>query len=1122
GGIKLAIAPATSRDSGPTDPQKTLALALSAMKGVLGVGTSRNQSEPPSTTSHDFSQYVSPYADARWARDERDERDELERRHQNTFDPRHRRPSYHVPSDAHKASIAPYDRASSPPAAGERGFLDRGNNLGSSRLPKPDGRSSSDRRVPHPLDTKSDVVMTSPAGSSSSASHPSTKVNGLKSGRSTPKIAMSKVVEPPEPANNPHMEALLSVLAASNIDLALRKIHHETAQRNFDQQMEERSKWAKHLNNPSYVAVDEALTGAVQKTEQARDRTAKLLSRSEESNVNAIKSLANFLSAAGNRTSSEKLAEESALQPMSGQRVDAKEDALTLKKLSEETKPVLEQTEKLQASYESQQRQIDLLKANTASEVRFKDFDQRLFALSDSQRESKALSVRLDQSESIIAGLQKSVNDSKALETALKQDLSNANAEIARLQNRYDIQQKKLEELVQDGISQKEQLNSFKPVEMKVESTIASITELKQTLDESNGKHESSIGSLHQASVNEQSHIDQLRRQCRDFVSSLSSIAREVRGPTNQLGDNGVVGFVQDLGNKATSRIEALSGSLEPLKSRLSALEEQLHSQSLANQMMPSSIPSSPRFWQRQDTPPISLSSRLKQSPDVPDSSTLQSINERFEGIFQEISSIKENENNRDEVVSAAIESVQNKSAKQQAVIDRLSTDVSILKDENGELKVKIESEKETGKMLESGYNAQATTVKAIQNNLLSLEAPRPDFLELQSKVDRDVTRLEANLKDFTSSVDDRVGPLEDFSTKMEARFDNLTTEYVVRNMIHQMQQMYPPHPGNYLQEIALLKEKQERQAHQTHQAFGIGQRAFEESRKALELKKIVSDIQQKVDMPPPNPTDSRAIKDLEGNLNRNSIAIEACRSQYQELNRQVDRLMSDQSPVGSLTARVESISKNLERLNPKEYQRELDNLSAQVSSIRKERDSSRDRTKVEVSKHRVETLGYRNETQASFDATQSKIGVPEKDFKELSQTVEWNHKNLVAEVSRLERENRALAERVSHLEQHATQDSISGIPSRNDEVDEDSDMPLKRLKRSRPSSQMMEERKISKKRRYEDDEEHSEGSDMAPRHTRQSARVRSHEVTNSPSTRSKGSLRAPSTDTTHLIDGRS
>ncbi|KAL9042788.1 MAG: hypothetical protein Q9214_003685 [Letrouitia sp. 1 TL-2023] len=1137
------------------------------------------------TTSNDFV----PRDNARLARDERDEPDW---RHQKISDPRHRRSSYHVPSDAHKASVASYDGFSSPSASGEREFLDCGNNHECSRLPnhgliaESDGRSLSDRRVPHPLDTRSDIVMTSPAGSPSSATHRSAKVNGLKSGRSTPKTGVSKIVEPSESANNADLKARLTDLVDNAADLAMRRIHHDMAQRNFDKRMEEQSRWDKYRDSKNYVAIDEDLTRRVQKTEQARDHTAKLLSQSEERNVNAVESLDSYLSATYNRASSQKSAEESALKPMWGQSVDVKEDDPTLKKLI--ARLVLEQTEKMQTSCESYQQQIDLLKANKISEARFKDFDTRLSSLSDkmqtpcetyeqqldllkaktisearfknfdtrlsflsdSQTKSEALSVRY---ESTISGLQKSISDSKALETILKQDLSATNAEVARLQNRCDMQQNLLEELGHDARLRKED----------GETAIASVTELKETLDKSCEKHERSIESLHQVSVNKQTRVDQLQQQYQDLLSSVSSIEREIKGPSDQLGDNGIAGFVQELENQNTSLIEALEGrdtqlnflgsSVDSLKSSLCALEEQLRSQSLASQVMSPGIPSSPRFWQRQDTPPISLSSRLKQSPDVPDPPNLQSINERFDCVFKKISGMKENESKRDEVVSAAVESVQNDSIKQQATVDRLSTDVSVLKTENEELRAEIESEKETRKSLESAYNAQATTVKAIQNGLLSLGALRPDLSELQSKVSQNGNRLEAKMKDFAASVDDRVGPLEDFSTKMDARFDNLTTDHLARNIVHQMQQMYPPHPGNIYQEITLLKEKQERQAYHTSQAFGMGQRALDESTKTLELRKIVSDLQQKVDMPPPNPIDSRAVKDSGENQNRNSVAIEVCRSQCQEMKRQIDRLTSDQAPVRSLTTRVEGISKNLEQLNPKEYQEKLE-------TIRKESNSSLDRVKtefsehraeclahqnkmqvslnaieskvgslgkdfdqmkVEVSKRRAECLGHRNETQAPPDTTQSKMAILEKNLKQLSQTVNYDHQNLVTEISRVENENKALKEKVSHMEHCATQDSILGNPFRNDEIDEDSDVPIKRLKRSQPSSQTMEERKISKKRRYEDDEDHSEGSDIALRHTRQSARMRSHEVTNSPSTRSKGWLRAPSTDTI-IIDGRS
>lgn len=950
--------------------------------------------------------------------------------------------------------------------------------------------------------------MTSPAGSPSSASHPSAKVNGPKSGRSTPKTAMSKIVELPEPANIAHLEARISDLADSDADLAMRRIHHDTAQRNYDKQMEERSRWDKYRENKNYVALNEDLTRRAQKTEQARDHTAKLLSQSEERNVNAVKSLASILSAACNRASSQKPAEESALKPKQGQSVDVKENESTVKKL----------IEKMQAAYDSQQQQIVQLKASTISEASLKNFDTRLSALSYRPTDSEALSARFDRCESTISGLQVSVNDSKILEKELKQNLLARNVE---LQHQCDIQQNLLEERGQDTRFWKEQ----------AESAIASFTEIKKRLDEAYEKHESSIGSLHQASVNTQSHTDQLQQRWQDLSSSVSSIEREVNGPSSQVGDNGIIGFVQGLKNENTSllktleqrdtQIDVLSNSLESLRSRLSTLEEQLHSQSLINQVMSPSIPSSPRFWQRQDTPPVSLSSRMKQSPDVPDLSTPQSINERFECVFKEISGMKENESNRDEVVSAAVESVQNDSAKQQAIIDRLSTDVSALKAKNGELRMEIEKERETKKSLESLNDAQATTLEAIRSDLLSLGAFRPTLLELQSKVSQDGTRLEAKLRDFTASVDDRVGPLEDFSTKMEARYDNLTTDYLARNIIHQMQQMYPPHPGNIYQEITWLKEKQERQAHQIHHAFIMGQHASDESKKALELRKTVLDLQQKVDMPPPIPSDSRAVKDSEENRNRNSVAIEVCRSQYQEIKRQVDSLTSDQAPVRSLTDRVEAISRNLEQLNPKEYQGKLETISQEVNG-------SLNQVGVELSQQNAECLAHRDKIQASMDAMQSKVTNPaslEKDFKQLSQTVDWNHRNLVTEISRVESENRALVTRVTRLEEGATQGAKRGSNfgnlSRSDEIDEDSDTPIKILKRSQPSSQTTEERRKTKKRRYEDDEDHSEGSDIALRHTRQSARTKNHDVTNSPSTRSKGGLRAPSTDKT-LIDGRS
>ena len=71
------------------------------------------------------------------------------------------------------------------------------------------------------------------------------------------------------------------------------------------------------------------------------------------------------------------------------------------------------------------------------------------------------------------------------------------------------------------------------------------------------------------------------------------------------------------------------------------------------------------------------------------------------------------------------------------------------------------------------------------------------------------IEELETSLKQFKDFSWEKMSNTEVFVASQEQRFNNLTTEHMMRSMINQMQRMYPPHPGNILNEINHVKGRQ-------------------------------------------------------------------------------------------------------------------------------------------------------------------------------------------------------------------------------------------------------------------------------------------------------------------------
>jgi predicted nucleic acid-binding Zn-ribbon protein len=112
-------------------------------------------------------------------------------------------------------------------------------------------------------------------------------------------------------------------------------------------------------------------------------------------------------------------------------------------------------------------------------------------------------------------------------------------------------------------------------------------------------------------------------------------------------------------------------------------------------------------------------------------------------------------------------------------------------------------------KQLQEEISALRSQVAApVLNNPL----PPPSPVEKSPKVEElllpKIQAMENDIKKFKEPLIHRTDAMEVLVESLQQRFDNLSTEHLATCIIHQMQKLYPPHPGNVQNEFTQIKNR--------------------------------------------------------------------------------------------------------------------------------------------------------------------------------------------------------------------------------------------------------------------------------------------------------------------------
>ncbi|KAL8826566.1 MAG: hypothetical protein Q9170_007355 [Blastenia crenularia] len=235
-----------------------------------------------------------------------------------------------------------------------------------------------------------------------------------------------------------------------------------------------------------------------------------------------------------------------------------------------------------------------------------------------------------------------------------------------------------------------------------------------------------------------------------------------------------------------------------------------------------------------------------------------QNMDERFGEIYQRLDARKEFEDQRDEFVAREIEAINDVVIKE---TERLTSTYETLND------VVI---KETER-LTSTYETQAAILATNQSQLerqqsqleeLEKKQPSPNSRVISSvqqaiqpspprsisgmkdEVQPKIEALESTVQDLKSSKDgftDKLKAIESFQATQESRWNNLTTEPMVRSVIYHIQQV---HPLPYLQAgLDQVGKRLFQQELQTNQLQEFRTRHAVEMEKFKEIDKVTHEI---------------------------------------------------------------------------------------------------------------------------------------------------------------------------------------------------------------------------------------------------------------------------------------
>ena len=755
------------------------------------------------------------------------------------------------------------------------------------------------------ISTRNDAVMPSPIDSPRSASI----VANPKSGISSPNVQQPGTAGTHSPKSSEDMQSLLKDFEAytqSIVITATLSFNHDALLKTQEQQKDEHSRWSKYFD--SYIALGEDQIRSSNSTEELRQRSEKMLSKAHQSREGAMRSIAKRIMAAGSGlhssvTEQENISLKDEIATLKHSLNTVKSDVHRLnenvnkQRLRDEEVPVNRQDfvrksvyrelevklEKLEKRYSDHASQIKILTNLNSNQGQLK---ADMADLQTRKLDSVKDDLRLELSDDI-------KSDIRALSNGLKQSNDNIRTERSKIVGlRLDLDnQKKEVDALRDGKAHVEKaIHDFGQVLNHTEgyqnTTEGAISNLRRDLTSHVQNSQQSLQTLQNEQKGQGTIVQLMNGRLDECSTKTSALNQELVAVRDTVQNHNFL-------REQHASIEGLREDLQQFKSRMAELEQRPR-------------PTTPTSHQEGDR---------GTSTDTPrefsNVSSMKDLEDKVQSLLESVGQMKAEENKRDETVAQYVDELHDLLVVQKGDTEKAKSEVEAQKgsvtqlmadfasisdrlskvesgDTNSETAIKqreevLLSQKDLIDRFLSDVSAHSTALEKLETSLsgqgssihqlvsdvsalqtLSREisqaphgrtrspSPQANGVLKKAELIPKIETIESDLREFKALSTDKANAMEAFLATQDSRWNNLSTDNLSRSMLHQLQQLYPAHPGNIhnLQaDFGTIKQRQTQvDTHMAHLIRLIHSNREEDTKRISELEERLHDARQRLD----------------------------------------------------------------------------------------------------------------------------------------------------------------------------------------------------------------------------------------------------------------------------------
>ncbi|KAL9605592.1 MAG: hypothetical protein Q9179_001209 [Wetmoreana sp. 5 TL-2023] len=257
------------------------------------------------------------------------------------------------------------------------------------------------------------------------------------------------------------------------------------------------------------------------------------------------------------------------------------------------------------------------------------------------------------------------------------------------------------------------------------------------------------------------------------------------------------------------------------------------------------------------------------QLPDGKDEELEHRMEEIFESLSQSIEAMEQGEAKRDEETAQEIDGFNDVLIRQtsefekqkmelvtyKSLLDRTTADQASFSASLEHIKAEVNSLTRITHSLLGAKKAQTPFFDQLQSDISELQrqlqtlqkpiqpppSPTPFLNEAKEEFQPKIKALESNVRDFKGLLTDKVNAMESFLATQESRWNNMTTEPMIKSVVYQINQIYQlQHLQNELGQIKQRQELNDVKIFQLVQL--INSNRDEDSKKLTELEKAAQE----------------------------------------------------------------------------------------------------------------------------------------------------------------------------------------------------------------------------------------------------------------------------------------